>query len=164
MWFYECSTRLSRKERERSPSLIMKKLKSNKNLALIITILLVLVVAAGCSGSQPDPSSSGPSLTLTSLELALSNGQPTLAEFGSVSCIPCKQMKPILDELAEVYQDKLNVVIIDVYEQQELAQKYKVMAIPTQIIFDSSGTEISRHVGVWQTLEIMGQLKKIGIQ
>ena len=39
----------------------------------------------------------------------LSNGKPTLAEFGRGTCIPCKQMKPILENLAVEYQDRLNV-------------------------------------------------------
>jgi thioredoxin 1 len=104
-----------------------------------------------------------PSLTMTPLEEALSSGKPTLAEFGWRTCIPCKQMKPILKELAVEYEGTLNVVIVEVYEQKELTQKHGIMAIPTQIFFDSNGKEIKRHMGFWPKEEIITQLKKMGI-
>lgn len=95
---------------------------------------------------------------------ALSSGKPTLAEFGSNSCIPCKQMKPILEQLSVDYQDKLNVVIVEVYDHQDLARQYKVLGIPTQIILDSGGKEIARHVGLWPREQIITQLNKLGIK
>ncbi len=51
---------------------------------------------------------------IVSLKEALSNGKPTLAEFGASTCIRCKQMKPILEQLATKYEGKLNVVIVEV--------------------------------------------------
>lgn len=116
--------------------------------------------------SQPttqQPSSATDRLFITFGE-ALANGKSTLAEFGSSSCIPCKQMKPILEELAREYKGKLNVVIVEVYEQMELTRYYRIMTIPTQIIFDSSGKELTRHMGFWSKEEIVAQLKKMGIE
>jgi FKBP-type peptidyl-prolyl cis-trans isomerase 2 len=116
----------------------------------------------GIGKSQTGTTGSG----LTSLPLgkALSSGKPTLAEFGSSTCVPCKQMKPILEKLAVEYKGKLNVVIVEVYEQRALTQQYGIMAIPTQIVFDSSGKEVTRHMGFWAKEEIVAQLKKIGIE
>jgi len=107
---------------------------------------------------------SSPTGLQMTLEQALANGQPTLAEFGSSTCVPCKQMKPVLENLATEYEGKLNVVIIDVYEQMELTQQYGIMAIPTQIVFDSSGQEVTRHVGFWAKEDIITQLKEMGIE
>jgi len=103
---------------------------------------------------------------LTSLPLpqALTNGKPTLAEFGRGTCVPCKQMKPILEKMALDYQDRMNVCIISIDEYRNLTNSYNVMAIPTQIGFDSSGKEIFRHVGFWSEEEIVAQLKKSGIE
>jgi FKBP-type peptidyl-prolyl cis-trans isomerase 2 len=111
-------------------------------------------------------SQSGTGADLASIPLgqALSNGKPTLAEFGSNTCIPCKEMKPILEKLAVEYESKLNVVIVEVYEQRELTQQYGIMAIPTQIVFDSSGKEVTRHIGLWPREEIIAQLKEMGIE
>jgi len=129
----------------------------NKALPLVLAIFVaLLLVTAACSGSPPDPSS----IPLTQV---LGNGKPTLAEFGSSTCIPCKEMKPILEELAKEYEEKLNVVIVEVYEQLDLTREYQIMAIPTQIFFDSSGKEITRHMGFWAKEEIIAQLKKMGI-
>jgi thioredoxin 1 len=103
-------------------------------------------------------------LTSSNLQQALINGKPTLAELGSVSCIPCKQMKPILEQLAVDYQDRLNVVIIDIYDQPKVGNQYKVMAIPTQVVFDRSGKEVARHVGLWPREQIEAQLNKMEIK
>ena len=103
-------------------------------------------------------------LTSLTLQQALSNGKPTLAEFGSVTCIPCKEMKPILEKLSIDYQDKLNVVFVEIYEQKSLANFFKIMAIPTQIVFDSSGNEVTRHMGLWPREQIEIQLNKMGIK
>jgi thioredoxin 1 len=103
-------------------------------------------------------------LTSVPLPQALKNGKPTLAEFGRGTCIPCKEMKPILENLAIEYQDRLNVPIVSVDEYNDLTNYYKVMAIPTQIIFDSSGKELYRHVGFWPKDQIITQLGKFGIK
>jgi peptidylprolyl isomerase len=108
--------------------------------------------------------SPGTSLTSVTLQQALGNGKPTLAEFGSSTCIPCKQMKPILESLTAEYEGKLNVVFVEVYEQMELAQKYSILAIPTQIIFDGNGKEVTRHIGFWAKEAIIAELIKMGIE
>jgi thioredoxin-related protein len=55
------------------------------------------------------------------------------------------------------------VVIVEVYEQMELTRSYRIMTIPTQIVFDSKGNEITRHIGLWPKKEIITQLKKMGV-
>jgi len=103
-------------------------------------------------------------LTSTPLGQALVNGLPTLAEFGSSTCVPCKQMKPILLELSREYEGKLNVVIVEVYEQKDLAEQYKIMAIPTQIFYNNEGQEITRHIGFFAKEDISTQLQGMGIE
>ena len=98
------------------------------------------------------------------LEQALSNGKPTIAEFGSSTCAPCKQMRSILESLAVEYEGKVNVLIVDVYEQRELTQQYKIMAMPTQVFFDANGKEVFRHTGVFPKEDILSQLKSMGIE
>lgn len=103
-------------------------------------------------------------LTSTPLGQALGNGLPTLAEFGSNKCVPCKMMKPLLENLAIIFEGELNVVIIEVYERMSLARKYQIMSIPTQIIFDDNGQEITRHIGYWSMEEILAELGRIGVK
>ena len=129
-----------------------------KYLFLCVMLLICLLGVAGCTNTA------SPDLASIPLEQALSSGKPTLAEFGSSTCIPCKEMKPILEELAKEYEGKLNVVIVEVYEQMDLTRQYGIMAIPTQIVFDSEGQEITRHMGLWPREEIIAELEKIGIE
>jgi FKBP-type peptidyl-prolyl cis-trans isomerase 2 len=139
------------------------KIDANHPLAgqdLTFDIELVEIVKSQSSPTTPQ----GLDLASVPLGQALANGKPTIAEFGASTCIPCKQMKPILEKLAVEYQDKLNVVIVEVYEQMELTRQYGIMAIPTQIVFDGSGKEIIRHMGLWPREDIIAQLKKMGIE
>jgi len=135
------------------------KIDANHPLAGQDLVFDIELVEIGASQSGP----TGLDLASVPLTQVLGNGKPTLAEFGSSTCVPCKQMKPILEELAVEYQGKLNVVIVEVYEQRELTQQYGIMAIPTQIVFDSSGKEVTKHIGLWPKEEIVAQLKKMGV-
>jgi thioredoxin 1 len=97
------------------------------------------------------------------LKQALTSGKPILADFGANSCVPCRQMRPILKEIGAEYSEKARVLVIDVYKYQNLARDYKVMLIPTLIFFDSKGKEVFRHVGAWGKEEIVSKLKEMGI-
>jgi thioredoxin 1 len=97
------------------------------------------------------------------LEKALSNGKPTLAEFGWRECIPCKAMRPILEELAEEYKDTMNVLIVEIPNNEDLAEEYEINVMPVQIFFDGWGEEILRHSGFISKEEIIGQLDRLGI-
>lgn len=135
-------------------------MKRNILLFSLLT-LLTLILLGGCSSEQPATSvASSPS----PLEKALASGKPTLAEFGRGTCIPCKEMKPILDELAVLYKDKLNVVIVSVDDYRDLTISYGIMAIPTQIFFDSRAARIAVHIGFYPKEEILTQLTKMGIE
>jgi len=112
--------------------------------------------------SQSDTTESG--LTSMPLEQALENGLPTIADFGRGTCIPCKQMKPILEDLAKEYEGKVNVLIISVDEHRDLTTQYGIMAIPTQIFLDSEGQEVTRHIGFFAKDDIIAQLLEMGIE
>jgi thioredoxin 1 len=73
-------------------------------------------------------------------------------------------MKPILEQLSTEYEGKLHVVIVEVDDHMDQVRQYKIMAIPTQIFFDSNGQEITRHVGFYAKEYIITQLKKMGIE
>ena len=85
-------------------------MKISTPILLLVMILFTYSMVIGCQSAdlntgQPDTASlSEPDLASIPLEQALSSGQTTLAEFGWRTCIPCKEMKPILEELAVEYQ------------------------------------------------------------
>jgi len=133
----------------------------SKNGVFTLLLVLILLFLVGCSSKQPVSTASS---VLTPLEKALSSGKPTLAEFGRGTCIPCKEMEPILKGLAIEYKDRLNVEIVSVDTYRALTNRYGIMAIPTQIFFDSSGKEVTRHIGFYPEEEIITQLNKMGIE
>ena len=73
------------------------------------------------------------------LEKLKSYGIPIIIDFGADSCIPCKKMAPVLQELNEELRGKAIVKFIDVWKYQESAQNYPINIIPTQIYIDSKG-------------------------
>ena len=77
----------------------------------------------------------------------LEAGVPVLVEFYSDSCIPCKQMSPILGDLGDDYEGRLKVVKVNVNFDGTLAETYGVMASPT-VLFFKDGEEQSRLRGL----------------
>ena len=97
------------------------------------------------------------------LKKVLTSGKPILVDFGANSCIPCRQMRPILKEIGKEYAGKTEVLVIDVYKYQNLAQEYKILLIPTLVFFDSKGKEVFRYVGALDKEKIVAKLKEIGM-
>ena len=129
-------------------------------LLLVLATVGLALLAAGCQSARQGENE----LVLASLEPATANGKPTIAEFGRGTCIPCKEMKPILEDLAVEYEGRLNVAIISVDEYRALTSQYGIMAIPTQVFLDASGKEVARHVGFLPRKDIIAQLEKLGFE
>jgi thioredoxin 1 len=88
------------------------------------------------------------------------DGLPTLLDLGSKSCIPCKQMAPILEALRTDFAGKMTVIFIDVNAGEEggkAAQDWKIQLIPTQIFLDGQGKELARHEGFLSREDILAQ-------
>ncbi len=94
---------------------------------------------------------------------ALKSGKPVVVDFGSNSCIPCRQMRPILKEIKNEHFEKAEVLVIDVYKYNMLAREYKIRMIPTLAFFDSNGKEVHRHQGFMSKKALLEQLKKMGV-
>ena len=133
-------------------------------ICLLVFVLLALLWICACQSK--DANSDGESSYLASipLETVLGNGKPTLAEFGWRKCIPCKEMKPILEQLDVEYKGKLNVVIIEIPFHEDLAEKHGIRYMPTQIFFGSSGKEIARNVGFLPKAQIIAQLERMRVR
>jgi thioredoxin 1 len=88
---------------------------------------------------------------------------PLLLDLGATKCIPCKMMAPILDELREEYRGQFDVIFIDIWENKEAIDRYKIHVIPTQIFFDAEGKELYRHQGFYPKDQILRKWKELGI-
>jgi thioredoxin 1 len=69
-----------------------------------------------------------------------------LADFWAPWCGPCKMIAPVLEELDSEMGEKVKIVKIDVDENQETAQKYGVMSIPTLIVL-KDGEVVDKVIG-----------------
>lgn len=88
----------------------------------------------------------------------------TFVELGSVNCIPCKAMQPIMKAVEEDYGDQIKVVFHDVWKDPAPAQQFRIRLIPTQVFLDESGKEFYRHEGILPKENIDSLLVKRGLK
>ena len=88
-----------------------------------------------------------------------------LIELGSDRCAPCLQMQPVLESIKKRFMDQVKLQLYDAYTKEgtEIAKKYKIEAIPTQVFLDSSGVEYYRHRGYFPEEEMINILNLKGV-
>lgn len=123
----------------------------NKIKFLVIAIVLMLHGCSNAAGIEDV------------LDKAKKEGKIVMLELGSVGCIPCEQMRPVMERLRNNYRNKLEVIFVDVRVDRRTAQRYRVFMIPTQIFLDRNGREFHRHIGFYPYEEIEAVLKQKGL-
>lgn len=88
---------------------------------------------------------------------------PRMVDLGAGKCIPCKMMKPILDELRRDFANQFVTEFIDVWENPDAGKKYGIEIIPTQVFYDADGKELFRHAGFYGKEDILGKWKELGV-
>jgi thioredoxin 1 len=128
--------------------------KMLREAALLLAITLFL---AGCSKSESSQAV-GPD--------AAGNTLVTFVELGSVGCIPCRMMQPIMREIEGTYSGQVRVVFHDVWteEGKPFVKKYGVRVIPTQVFLDAKGVEYFRHEGFFPREQLVAVLKAKGVK
>ncbi len=86
-------------------------------------------------------------------EVVLNSDKPVLVDFWAKWCGPCQTMGPIVEELSEEIQD-MKVCKMDIDEAMEIARQYRVMSIPSFLIF-KDGEVAARTVGEQTKAELM---------
>ena len=85
----------------------------------------------------------------------------TMIDLGAKTCIPCKLMAPILEELKEEYRGRASIIFIDVWDDKSQGKRFGVYSIPTQIFYDKHGKEVYRHTGFFSKEKIKNRLDKL---
>lgn len=97
-----------------------------------------------------------------------SNTEPgaeiTFVELGSVNCIPCRQMQPVMRSIEDKFKGRVKVVFHDVWKDKAPAQKYGIQLIPTQVFLDKDGREFFRHEGFFAEDEIIKLFETRGVK
>lgn len=88
----------------------------------------------------------------------------TFIELGSVNCIPCKKMQPIMKNIEKKYGEQVKVIFHDVNKEKDKIDQYGVKLIPTQVFQDENGKEIFRHTGFYPEKDIDKFLKSRGLK
>jgi thioredoxin 1 len=124
-----------------------------KIIKIFLVAILLIVTQGFSSAADVDPM----------LAKAMKENKIVMLELGSVGCIPCEQMRPVMSKLSSTYKDKLEVIFVDVRKDTEPARRFRVFGIPTQVFLDRNGKEFHRHVGYYDYESIVPVLKKAGI-
>ena len=91
-------------------------------------------------------------------EKVLEADKPVLVDFYADWCGPCKMMIPVLDELSAEKADELTIYKINVDENPDIARQYKVMSIPTMILF-KDGQDVKTVMGAMTKKDLWKQLE-----
>ena len=77
----------------------------------------------------------------------LSSDVPVMVDFSATWCGPCKQIAPLVDQLASEYAGQAKVVMVDIDDSPAIAQKYKIRGVPTILMF-KGGEVVGQQVGM----------------
>ncbi len=135
-------------------------MNSTAKIAIVVVLVIVVgaVIAMKQSGPAPDADQ-----TTTRAAAPAKTSLPKLLDLGSVTCIPCKLMAPILEELKTQYAGRFEVQFIDIHRDEAAAEAYDIRVIPTQIFFGASGKELWRHEGFMSKEDILAKWKELGV-
>jgi thioredoxin 1 len=130
-------------------------------VALIIAVASIMAIKKGRSTSPTPPEALAASAAAPAP--GETEGLPRLVDLGSTTCVPCKMMAPILEEIKREYAGRLQVAFIDVRASPTSAKVFRVRVIPTQIFYDPNGQERFRHEGFLSKEDILAQWRELGI-
>ncbi|MBD2210984.1 thioredoxin family protein [Nostoc linckia FACHB-104] len=118
-------------------------------LIAIVAIALSVALVVGLRSETTSASLSKLDEASTPLEVAISNGKPSLVEFYADWCTVCQKMAPDMTELKQQYADQLNFVMLNVDNTKWLPEmlKYRVDGIPHFVFLGKNGETIAQAIG-----------------
>jgi len=127
---------------------------------LLFLVFLAIALTTSCGAASSGDEKKGETATPEDNILV------TFVELGSVRCIPCKMMQPIMKDIEKDYAGQVKVVFHDVWtpEGEPFAASFKIRVIPTQVFLDKEGKEYFRHEGFFPKEALVKILKQRGVK
>ncbi len=122
---------------------------------VIVCLMIVGMFTGGVNLSAADAK--------IDLQALVAKRMPVLLEFGRGWCIPCKYMKPILEDMSKAYSGKAIVMTVDMDANKDLVRDFKIIAMPTQVFLTTDGKEFFRNMGVLERDQIAQVFGKMGL-
>lgn len=135
---------------------------NGKNVAIIGAVVVAAAVIVVMKQGKSDVQQEGTDARAV-VAAPQTEALPRLVDLGAGKCIPCKMMKPTLDDLKANYAEVFTTEFIDVWENQDEAKRYGVKMIPTQIFYDAEGKERFRHEGFMSKEDILNKWRELGV-
>ena len=139
----------------------MPRLRRRRAGLLVLALAVALAAAlAACGGEAEEAGTSG-------AESPSGGGgaapKVTFIELGADSCVPCKEMQPVMRAIEQTFGDQVEVIFYDVWDDPAPANEYGVQMIPTQVFLDEDGEEFHRHTGFYPQADIEALLVEQGL-
>lgn len=137
-------------------------MRSKLGIPVVLSVCVALIF---CGETPPKTAIKNPT-KISSAQPAKESVKVTFVELGSVNCIPCKMMQPIMKEIEKEFAGQVKVIFYDVWTQagRPYAQQYRIRVIPTQVFLDATGKEYYRHEGFFPKEELVKILKQKGVK
>ena len=74
----------------------------------------------------------------------VNSSKPVLVDFWAEWCGPCKVLSPILDEIANEYDDRVIIAKVNVDDNTQIPPKYGIRGIPTMLLFKNGAVEATK--------------------
>jgi len=87
----------------------------------------------------------------------LKASKPVIVDYWAEWCGPCRQVSPILEEIAREHADKIDIVKLNIDENPATSQRYRIMAIPTMSVF-KDGEVVKQIVGAKPKAALLREL------
>lgn len=117
-----------------------------------LCILIMAVLMAGCTSkseksTETERTATEQQETAPKREDATLKAPVTIIDFSATWCPPCQRIAPAVHQLAEQSTDKVEFKFIDIDQNREMAESYGIQAVPTFVILNAHGQEVTRIEG-----------------